>query len=283
LQSQSVELQIDQNKRIEEVKSSLTRIENMLADVQKEKDQKPIQLENYESLGQLFSTLRTVVDLRSKLQRFMQSLQFEARPRRHKAISEAHAQTFRWLLGDETPQKKRTSRIPSEKDDRNKSAFAQWLELRNGIFWVSGKPGSGKSTLMKFVAGAARTHELVNRWASPTIIVAHYFWNSGSSIQRSQEGLLRSLLYDIFRQCPDLIPIACEERWHELDNPKFPGRPWSLASLTEALRNMKLEKIRKRANFCFFIDGMDEFEGNHDDQFELVCLISLNIVFYPNP
>lgn len=281
LQSQSVELQADQNNAIEEVKNSLTRCERMLTNVHNDKDHERTQLGNHELLGQLFQRLSTAEALQGKLKRFRQTLQFEALPRRHEAIAAAHEQTFRWLLGDEITNQ--TLPKLTKTNDRGKSALAQWLESEDGIFWVSGKPGSGKSTLMKFVAGATRTNDLLTRWAYPTIVVAHYLWNSGSPIQMSREGLLRSLLYDIFRQCPDLVPILCQEQWQEFDDPKSPGITWSLASLTEALKRITMEDSQKRTNFCFFIDGLDEFEGGHDDQFELVCLTCPILFFTPKP
>ena len=30
--------------------------------------------------------------------------------------------------------------------------FVDWLKQEDGLYWVSGKPGSGKSTLMKFLS-----------------------------------------------------------------------------------------------------------------------------------
>lgn len=253
----------------------MTRFEHTLAEVRDDKDFRVIRFGNYQLLDQLLSQYSAAEDFRSKLQRIMESLQFGARPRRHEAIPKAHKRTFQWLLGDQSTEDE-ALHISAKDDDQRRPKFSQWLKSGNGIFWVSGKPGSGKSTFMKFVAGAARTHQLVSRWAYPTITVAHYFWSSGSSIQKSREGLLRSLLYDIFRQCPDLIPIVCQERWQQLDDLDFPDGEWSLPSLIEALKKITEEETRKRVNILFFIDGMDEFEGNHDEQFELVCLVYLS-------
>lgn len=251
--------------------SSLNRCEQVLAEVRNDKSHRLVQFGDYELIAQLFRQLSTAEEFRRKLQRFMDSLQFEALSRRHEAIPEAHKQTFRWLLHGRVTEDN-TSHIPAKENDQ--IDFSEWLESGKGVFWVSGKPGSGKSTLMKFVAGAAKTYQLVSRWASPTIIVAHYFWSSGSPMQKSQEGLLRSLLYSIFQQCPELIPTLCQERWRELDDLRYSNGRWSLTSLMKALRKITKEETKKRINFCFFIDGLDEFEGSHDDQFEMVCLAS---------
>lgn len=270
-----MELQIDQNERLEQVRKSLTRFEQTLVEARNDKDSRLVRFGNYELLDQLLRKFSAVRDLRSKLQRFMASLQFEGRSRRHEAIPEAHKRTFRWILSDENTEDKKTLHVPTKDNGQRRTTFSQWLQSGNGIFWISGKPGSGKSTFMKFVSGAARTHQLVSRRACPTIIVAHYFWSSGSSIQKSREGLLRSLLYDIFQQCPELIPTVCQERWGELDDLNFPNGRWSLPSLMKAFKKITEEETQKRVNVLFFIDGMDEFEGGHDDQFELVCLVSL--------
>lgn len=37
-----------------------------------------------------------------------------------------------------------------------------WLESSVGIYWASGKAGSGQSTLMKFVYRRVRTHDLLS-------------------------------------------------------------------------------------------------------------------------
>ncbi|KAG6356861.1 hypothetical protein INS49_014735 [Diaporthe citri] len=71
LQDQSVELQIDQNERLEEVKKSLTRFEQMLADARNDKDARLIPFRNYELLDQLLRQFWTAKDLRSKLRGIM--------------------------------------------------------------------------------------------------------------------------------------------------------------------------------------------------------------------
>lgn len=263
LQNRSVELQLDQKEELREIRRLLADLEGTLREFCGAKESSPIQTGDVESLNRSFRQLSVSQKHVEKEQRFLSTLQFDARPLRHEAIPYAHEQTFRWLL--ETDEGKCDS--PTSVEAPN---LAQCLESGSGIFWVTGKPGSGKSTLMKFIAGASRTYELVSRWASPTIIAAHFFWNSGSPMQKSQEGLLRSLLYEIFRQRPSLIPIVCEERWREFDGPNPSSRIWSVRNLNEALRKITEKDMDGMVNFCLFIDGLDEFEGDHDDHLQLV-------------
>ncbi|KAK3385482.1 hypothetical protein B0H63DRAFT_510281 [Podospora didyma] len=54
----------------------------------------------------------------------------------------------------------------------------------------------------------AETRGNLGKWAGKKrlIIASFCFCNAGTSLQRSQEGLLRSLLFEILRLCPELIP-----------------------------------------------------------------------------
>lgn len=92
-------------------------------------------------------------------QRFLQSLYFTSLKARESRIENAHEQTFKWLF-QESSKKQRQRHIPSQR-------FVNWLRLGDGIFWISGKPGSGKSTLMKWITGNAKTEEILFEWANP--------------------------------------------------------------------------------------------------------------------
>jgi polynucleotide 5'-kinase involved in rRNA processing len=68
--------------------------------------------------------------------RIIQELSFAEMKQRQLDIREAHYETFKWVY---TPSHSRPS--PTH--------FTEWLEHGDGTFWISGKPGSGKSTFMK--------------------------------------------------------------------------------------------------------------------------------------
>ncbi|KEY73755.1 hypothetical protein S7711_10189 [Stachybotrys chartarum IBT 7711] len=87
--------------------------------------------------------------------------------------------TFRWIYD-----------LPS---------FCEWLQRGSGLFWIHGKPGSGKSTLMKFIFKSRQTWELLHDWTrtSYEVTAAFFFHHRGTSLQRSFEGVLRSLVIQV--------------------------------------------------------------------------------------
>lgn len=90
--------------------------------------------------------------------------------------------------------------------------LSQWLREGKGIFWINGKPGSGKSTLMKFLLNDNRTQELLNHWRSkPGHIIAKFFFHHrGTHLQKSFEGLLGSLLSQLLEADTRLHRIVGE-------------------------------------------------------------------------
>ncbi|KAK8076727.1 hypothetical protein PG994_003999 [Apiospora phragmitis] len=133
------------------------------------------------------------------------------------------------------------------------------LENRNGVFWVYGKPGSGKSTFMKFLCGNRDTRRCLQRWAGQKelIVAKSFFWYAGSALQKSQEGLLRSLLFEILRQCPELMP-AVTRRISEMDDWDLPDALQYTHNLLILYRRIVTQDILLK--FCFFVDGLDEFQ-----------------------
>ncbi|KAI1751255.1 hypothetical protein F4782DRAFT_506441 [Xylaria castorea] len=174
------------------------------------------------------------------------SLNYDCRPIRHSIISQAHQNTFHWAFED--------------------SHLSNWLCSGTGIFWVSGRAGSGKSTFVKFLADHSQTRELLARWtdSKELVIAAHYFWSAGTTMQKTQQGLLQSLLFDIFRNCPKYIPTVCPVRWGDAKHQKSLSysKPWTINELSDTLRALAVAD-NMPLKFCFFIDGLDEYEDDH--------------------
>jgi hypothetical protein len=136
------------------------------------------------------------------------SLRFSMIKQRMDEVTEAHHETFRWIF-----------QHPSEDPEgRDWDDFVQWLETGEGLYWINGKAGSGKSTLLKMVCHHPQTASHLAVWKGDLdLYMAHFFfWSSGTNLQKSQVGLLRSLLCDILFKAPQLIPVLFPSQWGEL-------------------------------------------------------------------
>jgi hypothetical protein len=124
---------------------------------------------------------------------------------------------------------------------------------------------------MKYICNHETTLKTLRRWAGaePLFTASFFFWNSGYPMQKSQVGLLQSLLYQVLCACPALIMEVCPL--------KGPREPWKRRELFEAL-----DKVSKQtalpAKFCFFVDGLDEYEGDDED---IIALLQ-DLVSSPN-
>ncbi|KAL7620218.1 hypothetical protein AAE478_009211 [Parahypoxylon ruwenzoriense] len=189
-----------------------------------------------------------------KLIRILESLRFTEMPYRHDNIRETHSNTYSWIF------------------DENESPLANWLTRQDGLFWVNGKAGSGKSTLFKHLVHSPRSKELLNQWAAGKRLstASFFFWNHGNRMQKSWKGLLQSLLFQILATCPDAAEKICPTRWNEARDPYLPSPPWRSDELVSTIE-LAFSETADSSRFCFFIDGLDEYEG--DDHFELISLI----------
>ena len=185
-------------------------------------------------------------------QALLDSLYCPQMQERSRRITDTHSNTFGWIFEG-------SSAKPRAFDD-----FDSWLRTGDDIYWISGKPGSGKSTLMKFIVQDSRTEALLSQWSRPLkhVTASFYFWSSGTPFQRSLLGLLQSLFYEILRCDSSLLPILFSWRWriHE----RHEASPeWTAQEFIDALDILKTQ-IGSPLKFCFFIDGLDEYEGDHE-------------------
>jgi len=133
----------------------------------------------------------------------LDSLRFSTMTNRCEDVNPAHQETFHWIFENEADIKKPWSN------------FVHWLSQENGIYWINGKAGSGKSTLMRHIYDSSHTRKALKKWAGDTqLIVSEWFFrNSGSVDQRFQIGRLRGLLYSALTQCKSLIPVVLFDHW----------------------------------------------------------------------
>ena len=153
---------------------------------------------------------------------FLESLSFTTMNDREEEVTEAHRNTFEFIFDE--------SLNPSSDDIRGQPAdnnFTRWLgsNTGSGVYWISGKAGSGKSTLMRFIWENPKTVQHLRTWAGEKTLscARFYFWTSGNVDQRSQSGLLRYLLHQLLSQRKDMIPWVFPDLWLLCQDTKTPG------------------------------------------------------------
>jgi hypothetical protein len=187
-------------------------------------------------------------------ERILQSLLFPSIKARYSQVANAHVKTFEWIF--KSP----------EDDDQSWSSFKEWLESGNGIYWINGKAGSGKSTLMRYLYDHHCTQSLLTSWSDPVplSLAAFFFWNSGTTDQKSQMGLLRALLYEVLSSHRSLIPVVLPDLWrdeHVCPTEYYRDFQWDIHGMRDAFQ---LLRVQDDLRTCLFIDGLDEYEGNRD-------------------
>ena len=175
--------------------------------------------------------------------RLLSSLKADVANSRRNDISEAHEGTFQWIFRDNLK--------------RSWDSFSDWLKNGDGIYWINGKPGAGKSTLMKFLVGNTKTIKILEEWSSPNepLVLTFFFWNAGVSLERNSKGLLCSLLYQLCQHDQDTLDtiLLREQSACLKDN----INDWSVSELSSLVFKY-LSAINKPV--CIFLDGIDEFD-----------------------
>ncbi|KAJ6261391.1 hypothetical protein Dda_4061 [Drechslerella dactyloides] len=180
-------------------------------------------------------------EVNDRRERFLESLTPGKPFTREYEIESEHDGTFKWILYDGSKEKP--------------STFTIWLRKNNDIFWIQGKPGSGKSTLMKFISRSGDVFKSLESWAKPRnpLMIRFYFWLADTTgMQNSLKGFLRSCLYQLLRA-----------NW--------------LDELKELVQDVS-RKVAAQTPLLFLIDGLDECKGN-----DLKGMIDMMILLDSNP
>ena len=185
----------------------------------------------------------------------LSSLRFRNMTAREVQIDEveAHQSTFEWLWASSNP-------------------FVSWLQNLKPLFWVQGKPGSGKSTLINYVKGHSRTKDLLrisNGQPHQSWRIIHFFFDfrARSETSNNFDGLLKALVYQLAQSIPGLRPL-----FEEIGSDKYVSNTlfdWTPKRPRNALLQ-GLDKCTK--NICIFVDGLDEYEGDIHSQLDLIRL-----------
>ena len=210
--------------------------------------------ENEQTRSHVTNVVQQSEEVQKKMQnqkRLLDSLWFEEIYCREERIVDAHKGTLEWIF-----------------DESNQAVgpwdnLAQWLKCGKGTYWISGKAGAGKSTLMSFLTQDERTMRLLKIWGgdSDVLVPKFFFWNAGTTMEKSIEGLLRSLLWQILHM-PGILDAGILPMGD-------PPAAWTERRLQTAIQK-SVGQVGKSHRLCFFIDGLDEFDGDHDKLIKFV-------------
>lgn len=158
----------------------------------------------------------------------MQALSFEQMDDRLETISKAHAKTCHWLF---VREEYKTWRDPGT------------MDTHHGFFWIKGKPGAGKSTLMKCAKKfGEEQHE--------DLVISYFFNARGEELERSVEGMYRSLLCQLLEKKPELSSAMMRHK------KRLVLQKWSVNTLKDlfeaAIRALDGTKVT-----CY-VDALDE-------------------------
>lgn len=175
----------------------------------------------------------------------LESLSFEGMGARLRNVDPALSRTCQWL--------------------RNHKHFLSWAvpsrqQNSNDFLWLKGKPGSGKSTIM-------RNTLLWLQKECPTHVILSYFFDARSPFQlaKSTLGLYRSFLFQLFSSDDtDIRDLFLDEFSAKLATGKVDA--WTEKEIQNFLIN--LVDAARFPRLTMFIDALDE--SRDDDIQELV-------------
>ncbi|RSL57756.1 hypothetical protein CEP54_008121 [Fusarium duplospermum] len=235
---------------------------------------------------QVTATARDLQDERTRVQQekrqneqqhnwdhVLKSLHFDARVERMNMIRQEYSQTCRWIFRPSTKHGPASDHMPQQAHPKSHPqswpCFTTWLQSEGPpIYWICGKPGSGKSTLMKFIASdESPTRDSLKQWLPDVQILSHYFWLPGLPLQNNIKGFLCSLVYQVLSQDMSVALNLLESKPYITR--KSSAMDWDPAELRRILINMVHQPGKA---FCIILDGLDELSPKENPR-DLVDII----------
>lgn len=172
--------------------------------------------------------------LNAEAEAFLETLSFSEMGVRQAIIERAESGTCNWILQD--------------------SVYKAWANCErlgesHGLLWIKGKPGSGKSTLMKHIA-----------YKTPkpkgTVRLVFFFNARGAEQERNAQGLFKTFLHQLIIESPFMRNrlLALFRKKRAMAGKR--GIIWSPAEL----RDMFFDTIQfnSRTPVEIFVDALDE-------------------------
>jgi ABC-type lipoprotein export system ATPase subunit len=152
---------------------------------------------------------------------------------RYNSIPVAHSETCKWLLTNEN--------------------YRNWLDEsqishHHGLLWLKGKPGTGKSTIIKFALSKAK------RLRKEDVHISFFFNARGSLLEKDTRGMYQSLLFQFLTKLP-----KAQEAFDDFDILELPQKPdysWTIPQL-EAVFDRVIGHLGRRW-LWIYVDALDE-------------------------
>ncbi|KAL6854799.1 hypothetical protein ACO1O0_005926 [Amphichorda felina] len=227
----------------------------------------------------LFNTMqqhKTNKATQSQRERLVQSLKFPEMNQRRNGITPPHDDTFNRIFQHYGSKESRTDEASFRGYTHSTSLvwkrFRIWLQSPDSLFWIQGKPGSGKSTLVKHIISHKTTKEFLSQSHSSVKILSHFFWQIGSPSQSNIAGFYSTLVHQLLHDNESLTDEMIQE--YPFVTTKDCFYDWSIPDLEQlVLAAFKIEA--ERTWLCVFIDGLDEYTSdNEEDLVEKVLRLS---------
>ena len=153
------------------------------------------------------------------------------------------------------------------KIDHTQESFKEWLGNDKSIYWIQGKPGSGKSTLVGYLVSHASEVTKMLSFSERPWKILHFFFDfrAGQGMANDIIGLLRSL-------CLQVV-MTMTENDHDLEVllKDLQDSQWNRTTLNDTLTHLIQ---RSPSSLCIFVDGLDEYQGPINELLETLLSIS---------
>lgn len=132
--------------------------------------------------------------------------------------------------------------------------FLRWSKQQHGLLWIKGKPGAGKSTVLKHALEVA---ELAGD--RDATLASFFFHGRGAPIQMSVIGLFRSLLHQLLQSLPGLLAefSTLYKRRTETEGECGVKWSWHERELRDFFKSSVVNAARTH-KICLYIDALDE-------------------------
>ena len=167
-------------------------------------------------------------------QHCLQSLYFSEMNERRNGIEDPANGTCEWLSKNPT--------------------YLKWFDQQHGMLWIKGKPGAGKSTLIKHAVWGLEQFR-----GGDAVLASFFFHGRGALIQKTTAGLFRSLLHQLLQQLPELLKEFSGLHQTRIEREGQYGARWMWHE--RELQNFfkaRVPAVARTRTVRLYIDALDE-------------------------